>query len=196
MESKRSLLKQLKLQKYSDKLVDRRKFKKLVIKLENKTQKITSPGIKILTKRGKTCVMSRYLIGKNKKKQFILTTKRIKYLKNKLKKCNFKELVVFLHINNEVTGNKHLNLLIVNLKNKTVSRIDPTDPNFTTITNKKIKKGLNPFFKKLGLTFIGYDHRSKIIKHGKLCRYAGPAEYIYGRRLNHKILKKFIIDYF
>jgi hypothetical protein len=87
-----------------------------------------------------------------------------------------------------------LNLLVI--KNKKVTRIDPSYSSHTKLTDKKVKKELGPFFEKFGLTFTGYDHRSKPMKHGKLCRYAAPAEYIYGRRLNHKILKKFIIEYF
>ena len=130
----------------------------------------------------------------NGSSKFYLTKKRINYLKRQLKRCKNKEIVIFLHIDNKVTGNKHLNLLVI--KNKKVTRIDPTDSKYTKITDKKVRRELGPFFEKFGLTFTGYDHRSKPMKHGKLCRYAAPAEYIYGRKLNHKILKKFIIEYF
>jgi hypothetical protein len=119
-----------------------------------------------------------------------------KLIKKSLSKCKKKELVIFVHIHNRVTGNEHLNLLIVNTKTKRVTRIDPTSSKTSKITEKKVKKELNKYFKKFGYKYLGYDRRSKIIKHGKLCRYAAPAEYIYGKRLNHNILKKIIINYF
>ena len=37
--------------------------------------------------------------------------------------------------------------------------------------------------------------KSKIIKHGGLCRYATPLLYTHGKRLTHKILKKTVINY-
>jgi len=193
---KKDLLKKLKLQKYTSKKKDRLAFKKIVSQLEKKTNKISKPGLKILKKYGKSCIVSKYLIGINKKNKFVIVKKHLEYIRRALKRCKKKELVIFLHIHNKVTGNEHLNLLIVNTVTKKVTRIDPTSPIHTTITDKKVKKELIPFFKKLGLTFTGYDNRSKVIKHGKLCRYAAPAEYIYGHKLNHKILKKFVINYF
>jgi hypothetical protein len=191
---KKDLLQQLKDQMYSVK--DRFAFKEIVTKLENKTQKISKPGIELLKRDGRSCVMVKYLRATNTKEAFVLTKKRKKYLSRQILSCKKEELVIFFHITNRVTGNKHLNLLIVNFKNKTVSRIDPTSSNYTKITDRKVKKELIPFFKKFGLQFIGYDYRSKVIKHGKLCRYTGPAEYIYGQKLNYKLLKQFIISYF
>jgi len=188
---KKDLLEKLKHQRFTNN--DRLAFKNLVSQLENKTHKISKPGIKILKNHGKTCI-SKYIRAVNEKNKFRLTKKRTNYLKKWLKRCKNKELVIFVHIKNKVTGNNHLNLLIV--KGKKVTRIDPTNPKKTKITNKKVKKELIPFFKKFGLNFVGYDHRSKFINHEKLCRYAAPAEYIYGRKLNHRILKKVIIDYF
>ena len=193
---KKDLLKELKLQKYTSNEKDGLAFKNIVSQLEKKTHKISKPGVKILKKYGEPCVIGKYLIGTNKKNKFVVVKKNLEYIRRSLKRCKKKELVIFLHINNKVTGNKHLNLLIVNTVTKKVTRIDPTNARHTTITNKKVKKELIPFFKNLGLTFTGYDHRSKFIKHGKLCRYAAPVEYIYGRKINHKILKKFVINYF
>jgi len=192
---KKDLLKELKLQKYTSNKKDRLAFKNIVSLLEKKTHKISKPGLKILRKRGKSCVTN-YFRAINEKNQFRLVRKNIKYLKRRLKTCKHKEIVIFLHIKNKVTDKSHLNLIIINTLTKKVTRIDPTSPIHTTITDKKVKKELIPFFKKFGLTFTGYDYRSKVIKHGKLCRYAAPAEYIYGRKLNHRILKKFIINYF
>lgn len=191
---KKDLLQQLKNQNYNAK--DRFAFKEIVTKLEHKTQKISKPGIELLRRDGRSCVMVKYLRAINTKDYFVLTKKRKKYLSRQILSCKKEELVIFLHITNRVTGNKHLNLLIINFKNKTVSRIDPTSSRITTITKKKVKKELVPFFKQFGLRFIGYDDRSKVIKHGKLCRYAGPAEYIYGKKLNYSLLKRFIVSYF
>jgi hypothetical protein len=192
-----SLLTLLKKQPYSKKLSDRKKFKDLVVRLENKTNKISSPGIKILKKNPKACILRKYLITKNTSKKFKINNKNLStYILNSIKRCKKKELVLFVHIDNYVTGNKHLNLLVINLKTKKITRIDPTSSKTTTITNKKVKKELIPYFKKIGFDFTGYDYRSKIIKHGKLCRFAGPAEYIYGKKLNYNILKKIIVNYF
>jgi hypothetical protein len=187
----RKIIHLLQKQKYTSKLSDRRKFKKLVTLMERKTNKISKPGIKILTKHGKACVRRSYWVAVNNKDSFKLIKKNFN-----LRNCKKPELIIFLHIHNRVTGKEHLNLLIVNLKNKTVSRIDPSSPNGTKITEKKVKKELGKYFKQFGYNYIGLDYRSKVIKHGKLCRYAVPAEYIYGRKLNHRILKKFIINYF
>lgn len=194
--SKRSLLIKLNAQSYSDKLSDRRAFKAIVTSLEKKTHKSSKPGIKLIRKYSDVCVLGNYMRAVNNIDSFVLTKKRKKYLINRIKKCDKKELVIFLHINNKVTGNKHLNILILNLQSNEVSRIDPSDPTITTITDRKVKNGIGPFFKSIGFIFKGYDPRSKVIKHGKLCRYAAPAEYIYGSKLNHNILKKFIFDYF
>ena len=193
---KKDLLKELKLQKYSSKKKDRLAFKAIVNKLEKKNYKITRPGYKILKKQKKACVITKYMIAVTEKKRFRLIKFNLKLIKNQIKKCKSKELIVFLHIRNKVNKNKHLNLLILNLKTKKVTRIDPSSPIRTKITIKKVKKELVPFFKKIGFQFTGYDDRSKVIKHGKLCRYAAPAEYIYGKKTNYKILKKVIIDYF
>ena len=194
--SKKALLIKLKLQSYSDKLSDRRKFKEIVSALEKKTHKNSKPGIKLIKKYSDACVLGNYMRAINYVDNFKLTKKRIKYLGQQIKKCKKKELVIFVHINNKVTGNKHLNILVLNLHSKEVTRIDPSDSKLTNITNKKVKNELVPFFKTMGFNFVGYDKRSKVIKHGKLCRYATPAEYIYGSKLNHSILKKFIINYF
>ena len=68
-------LKLLKNQRYSSNLSDRRKFKKLVTLLEQKTQKISRPGIKILLKHGKACVRRKYWVATNKKDSFKLIKK-------------------------------------------------------------------------------------------------------------------------
>ena len=185
-------LKLLKKQRYSANLEDRRKFKALVTLAENKTRKISRPGIKLIQKYKKnvSCVRKKYWVAENNLNSFKLIKKNNNF------NCKKKELVIFLHIHNKVTGNEHLNLLIVNTITKKVTRIDPTSSRTSKIKEKNVKKELFPFFKKFGYRYSGYDHRSKVIKHGKLCRYAGPAEYIYGRKLNHRILKKFIINYF
>ena len=80
-------LKLLKKQRYSSKLSDRRKFKKLVSLLERKTCKISRPGIKILTKHGKACVRRNYWIATNKKDSFKLVKKNFNTTNCKKNKC-------------------------------------------------------------------------------------------------------------
>ena len=98
--SKKALLIKLKLQSYSDKLSDRRKFKEIVSALEKKTHKNSKPGIKLIKKYSDACVLGNYMIAINNTDSFVLTKKRKNYLKQQIKKCNKKELVIFLQLFN------------------------------------------------------------------------------------------------
>jgi hypothetical protein len=66
------------------------------------------------------------------------------------------------------------------------------------LTNKKIKDGLEKFFnkRKININYIGFDKKSKFIKHGGLCNYAAPVEYLLGQKTTMGKLKKYIIRYF
>jgi hypothetical protein len=176
--------------------MDRSLFKKEVKKLEllHKTKK---PGISLILKsKKKCCILTDYLSGTNKMNSFIINNGQSKKLKSVLKKCKKPEIVLFLHIYNAIKKKSHLNLLIINTVKGVVTRIDPSDTKLTQITSAKFRKAFKPFFKKFGLKFVGFDKRSKVFKHGGLCRYATPAEYIYGRSINFPKLKKIIKSYF
>lgn len=173
------LLKKLKATKYNKKNV--LKFKHLVFKLES-TRPVRHP-YQILLK-GHGCVSKKYMYSVNNKKSFKII-KKFKVRDN----C-----IIPLHINNKVTDKKHLNLLIV--KNKKVTRIDVSSQKHTKIKEKNITSSLKRFFSKQGYKYIGMDKRSNIIRHGGLCKYVTPLEYIYGKKINHRIIKKEIIKFF
>jgi hypothetical protein len=85
--------------------------------------------------------------------------------------------------------------LIINKKEKKVTRLDPSPGRKAKIFNKNVNKGLNDFFKNYGFKFIGFSKKSKIIKHGGMCRFATPLLYTHGKKLTHRILKKTVLNY-
>jgi hypothetical protein len=184
------LFKKLKKCKYSTGRM--RKFKNLVHRLELKLRgkKITTGNI---TKYNITPteffirnkkLSKKYIIANNTLKKFIITHS-IKVLPNS---------IIPVHINNLVHHKSHLNLLVI--LDKQIFRIDPNDPKITKIKTKNVDSALTKYFKKRGMKYSGMYRKNKIIKHGGLCRYATPLVYVYGKSLNHRIIKREIIRYF
>lgn len=159
------------------------------------------------------CIPDRYMFAVNTKKQFRIDKWRtgLSFLKN----CKKRELIIPLHIDNKITHRYHLNLLILrkkrnnkqnnkqnNIWNKkniwNITRIEPTNIRKNKLTNIRIKDGLEIFFnkRKININYLGFDKKSKFIKHGGLCNYAAPVEYLLGRKITINKLKKYIIRYF
>jgi hypothetical protein len=97
-----------------------------------------------------------------------------------------------LHIRNNVRGKTHLNLLIINGNN--VYRIEPSSEKYTKIKEKNVKKALSKFFKKYSMKYRGFYKNSKSIKHGRLCRFVSPLEYLY-KNIRYSQIKREIIKY-
>ena len=167
-----------------------RKFKNLVHRLELKLRgkKVTIGNI---TKYNITPteffirhkkLSKKYIIANNTLKKFTIL-QSVKVLPNS---------IIPVHINNLVHHKSHLNLLV--LSGKRVFRIDPNNPKITKIKTKNVDSTLAKYFKKRGMKYYGMYRFT--IKHGGLCRYATPLVYVYGKSLNHKIIKREIINYF
>ena len=167
-----------------------RKFKNLVHRLELKLRgkKVTIGNI---TKYNITPteffirhkkLSKKYIIANNTLKKFTIL-QSVKVLPNS---------IIPVHINNLVHHKSHLNLLVI--LNKRVFRIDPNNPKITKIKTKNVDSTLTKYFKKRGMKYSGMYRFT--IKHGGLCRYATPLVYVYGKSLNHKIMKREIINYF
>ena len=186
-----ALFRKLKKCKYSNGKM--RKFKNLVHKLELKLRcrktnvggiiKYNITPLEFFIKSKK--LSSRYIIAKNTLKKFTIIrgTRSITSIK-----------LIPLHINNLVHHKSHLNLLVI--LGKRIFRIDPTSPSKTKIKTKNVNKTLSKYSIKRGMIYSGMYSRNKIIKHGGLCRYVTPLVYVYGKSLNHRIIKKEIISYF
>ena len=169
-----------------------RKFKNLVHSLELKLRgkKVTIGNIdkynitptEFFIRHKK--LSKKYIIANNTLKKFTIL-QSVKVLPN---------LIIPVHINNLVHHKSHLNLLVI--LGKRVFRIDPNNPKITKIKTKNVDSALLEYFKKRGLEYSGMYQKNKIIKHGGLCRYTTPLVYVYGKSLNHKIIKREIINYF
>ena len=132
-------------------------------------------------------IASRKYLFMNNTSTGVKITNKIKINKKK------KIFLLPVHINNKVTKNKHLNLLIFNNKKKTITRIEPSDDKRTKIKRKAYKKAVEKAFK--GYTFLGFDKKSSFINHNHQCRFAVPAEYMYGNRVTIKKIKNLIKEY-
>jgi hypothetical protein len=217
MNSKKKLLFEfsvLKKMKYSKNTTVLRKFKnqtdvveKLIKKCKREcglpVYKVSSPLsntyrlMKIFKKFHKQPCMSKkgmVFIKRTGKKITIIT--KPKFILNSINRCkdkNKKHIVVPISIKNTITGKKHLNLLILNPNRKYVWRIDPS---YQFFKNKVfLKKHIRVFFEELGYKYKGFYPRRTHLRHGKLCKYAAAAEYLFGKSLTHKKLKKIIISY-
>lgn len=175
MQTKKQKLKKLEKMKYDRKTA--RKFFLMVKKISPKNKK--EPLFRIL--RGKK-VYPKYIYTTNTKNKFTIRTR----FTSKMKRYHY----IPVHIDNKITGKKHLNIL--QIKGKTVTRFDPSYPLRTHIV--KIDKSLKKYFKKYNLNYRGIDKRNKFMKHGGLCRYITPLLVIHGKKLNYKLAKSKIID--
>ena len=195
-----NLFLKLKKHKLSNIKHERKGFKRLARQIEVKCKKIKKkfkikPPLYYVLKGHN--VSDKYLNCVNTKKSF--KCKKFNFnrmIKNAKINPNFDgKILLPVHIKNIIFKKAHLNVLIINTKTKKITRLDPSNEKSSKILNKHVFKGLNKFFKKFGYKFTGYSRKSKTILHGGLCRYASPALYIYGKKLNHQILKKLVLNY-
>jgi hypothetical protein len=146
----------------------------------------------ILTKQKvkipKRCVI---YVARKGRKYFKINT-RIGLIKKYFKGKRGKMLVP-VSIHNLQNGKGHLELMVVQFRDRTVYRIEPSKG--VKKNTPKFNKVFKDYFKKLNLNYKGFYKNSKTIEHGGLCRYASPALYIYGKSLNHKKIKILVIRY-
>ena len=169
----------------------RRRFKKLALIYERSLKyhrKRTEPLYSIL-KNKNVHILRKYMYCNNTKKSFTIKSYKFRKLKKGIN-------ILPVHIHNAVhNGKTHLNIFIIDTRTKKVTRLDPSYQKYTKILTHNVHKSCRRFFKKIGYTFTGFSKKNRFIRHGGLCRFSTPGLYIYGKRLNHPILKKMVLDY-
>jgi len=169
-----------------------KQFKKTIDKLFNLLPKNAIKPINYFL--GKKCVVNKYSV---------LTNFKDKIKINKLNlpnKKNCRELVLPVHVNNRVTGNKHLMIFVMKLAKNRITkiyRIDPSNSKRTSITEAKLNRAFKHFKKRnVNYNYAGFHKKSRIFIHKHTCRFATPLLYKYSTKLNNKLYKKKIIEYF
>ena len=169
-------------------------FKKLFHKIENKSRRKRTTPLTFLIRRKNTKntkISKRYLFSVSRKKNFKL--KRTDFIKRLLK--GSRNIVILpLHIDNKVHSVQHLNILIINLKKRTVRRVESTSPWKSKIKTRNVNKTFTRFFCKLGFKYIGINKNTKYIPHHGMCRFATPLMYLSGNN-SYPQIKRAVIRY-
>ena len=169
-------------------------FKRIFHKLEKKHNKKTSPLQFLIGKKKKKVRISRkYLYATNTKKGFKVTSPK-KFITLLLKDTKKKIIILPVHIDNKVHSVKHLNILVINLSKKTVTRIESTSPKKSRIKTILVTKSYKRFFKQFGFKYLGIRKGTKYLTHHGMCRFATPLMYLYSKN-NYSQIKKAVVDY-
>ena len=138
-------------------------FHRLVKRLEKKIK--IQPIFGLIKNR---CISKKYLISENTKGSFKIT--RGVNIKKLIKCKRSNEILIPVHIRNKIHKSFHFNILVINKRTKTVTRIEPTNDKKTKINRQHFTKEMTKYFNKYGLKYKGFDKRSRFINHHRLCR--------------------------